>query len=152
LLGAGGAARGIYNGLKSSGYLNIDIANRTFEKAEKIKQTNLVGRTKILTLEEAESKLDQYDIIIQSTSVGMMPKTNEQIINLDILQQTTIISDIVYLSISMHYLKDVKKSRANIQKGHIIMLYQAELGFNIWTNQQIKMNDMDLKLQNKLEG
>lgn len=152
LLGAGGAARGIYNGLKSSGYLNIDIANRTFEKAEKIKQTNLVGRTKILTLEEAESKLDQYDIIIQTTSVGMKPKTNEQIINLDKLKQTAIISDIVYQPIMTQFLKDGKKRGANIHKGHTMLLYQAELAFNIWTNQQIKMNDMDLKLQNKLEG
>src|SRR5699024_8680930 len=95
-LRAGDNARRIYNKSKSSKYLNIDIAKRTFEKAEKIKQTNLVGRTKILTLEEAESKLDQYDIIIQTTSVGMKPKTNEQIINLDKLKQTAIISDIVY--------------------------------------------------------
>src|SRR5699024_12132346 len=71
LLGAVGSARWSYNGLKSSGYLNIDIANRTYEKAKKIKQTNLVGRTKIITLEEDESKLDQYNIIIKKTSVAM---------------------------------------------------------------------------------
>src|SRR5699024_12381298 len=32
LLGAVGAARGIYNRLKSSGYLNIDVYNLYFEK------------------------------------------------------------------------------------------------------------------------
>src|SRR5690625_5397060 len=102
--------------MKSSRYLNIDIANRTFEKAEKIKQTNLVGRNKILTLEEAESKLDQYDIIIQTTSVGMKPKTNEQIINFDKLKQTAIISDIVYQPIMTQFLKDGKKRVEIIHK------------------------------------
>src|SRR5699024_12450776 len=131
--------------LKSSGYLNIDIANRTFEKAEKIKQTNLVGRTKILTLEEAESKLDQYDIIIQTTSVGMKPKTNEQIINLDKLKQTDIISDIVYQPIITQFLKDGKKRGAIIHKGHIMLLNKAIVVLNIWTNQQIDMNIMDVK-------
>lgn len=152
LLGAGGAARGIYNGLKSSGYLHIDIANRTLEKAEKIKQTNLLGETEIITLEAAEQVLDQYDIIIQTTSVGMKPHLEKQIIKLDKIKSNAITSDIVYQPIMTQFLKEAKALGANIHTGHTMLLYQAELAFNIWTNKQVAVGNMDLKLQTILEG
>lgn len=152
LLGAGGASRGIYNGLKSSGYLNIDIANRTLEKAEEIKQTNLSGKTNILTLNNAEQVLDQYDLVVQTTSVGMKPDVDTQIINLDKLKSTSIISDIVYQPIMTQFLKEGGKRGAQIHKGHTMLLYQAELAFNIWTKKQVEIDNLDLKLQTILEG
>lgn len=152
LLGAGGAARGIYNGLKSSGYLNVDIANRTLEKAEEIQHTNISGMTNVLTLNEAEQVLDRYDIVIQTTSVGMKPNIDTQIISLDKLKSTAIISDIVYQPIMTQFLKEGKKRGASIHKGHTMLLYQAELAFNIWTQKQVEIGNMDLKLQTILEG
>lgn len=152
LIGAGGAARGIYNALKSSDYLKIDIANRTLKKAEEIKQTNLLGVTNILTLDEAEQVLGQYDIVVQTTSVGMKPHVDTQIINLEKLKPTTIISDIVYQPIMTQFLKEGKRRGANIHKGHTMLLYQAELAFNIWTNKQVEVDNLDLKLQTVLEG
>ncbi len=152
LLGAGGASRGIYNGLKSSGYLNIDIANRTLEKAEEIKQTNLSGKTNVLTLNNAEQVLDQYDLVVQTTSVGMKPDVDTQIINLDKLKSTSIISDIVYQPIMTQFLKEGGKRGAQIHKGHTMLLYQAELAFNIWTKKQVEIDNLDLKLQTILEG
>jgi len=152
LLGAGGAARGIYNGLKSSGYLNVDIANRTLEKAEEIKHTNISGMTNVLTLNEAEQVLDRYDIVIQTTSVGMKPNIDTQIISLDKLKSTAIISDIVYQPIMTQFLKEGKKRGASIHKGHTMLLYQAELAFNIWTEKQVEIGNMSLKLQTILEG
>ncbi len=152
ILGAGGAARGIYNGLKISGYLNIDIANRTLEKAEEIKQTNLIGKTEVITLDTAEQVLNQYDIIIQTTSVGMKPNVDAQIINLTNLKSNVIISDIVYQPIMTQFLKSGIIQGANIHTGHTMLLYQAELAFNIWTEKQVNVENMDLKLQEILEG
>lgn len=152
IIGAGGAARGIYNGLKSSGYLNIDIANRTLEKAKEIKETNLIGKTEVITLDRAEHALNQYDIIIQTTSVGMKPNVDAQIINLTNLKSNVIISDIVYQPIMTQFLKSGKIQGANIHTGHTMLLYQAELAFNIWTEKQVNVENMDLKLQEILEG
>lgn len=152
LLGAGGAARGIYNGLKSCGYETIDIANRTLEKAEKIKATNLLGKTKVITLDAAEQILNEYDIVIQTTSVGMKPYVDYQIIKLNNLKANVIISDIVYQPIMTQFLKDAKAQGAQIHTGHTMLLYQAELAFNLWTNKQVEVEDMDSKLQTILEG
>lgn len=108
--------------------------------------------TNVLTLNEAEQVLDRYDIVIQTTSVGMKPNIDTQIISLDKLKSTAIISDIVYQPIMTQFLKEGKKRGASIHKGHTMLLYQAELAFNIWTEKQVEIGNMSLKLQTILEG
>ncbi len=152
LLGAGGAARGIYNGLKGSGYLNIDIANRTIEKAEEIKKTFTKGETKVMSLQAAEQVLDQYDLIVQTTSVGMKPNVAEEIVNLTKLKPNVIVSDIVYQPIMTQFLKSAQEKGAQIHTGHTMLLYQAQLAFNIWTETQVDVGNMDKKLEKILEG
>ncbi|HLQ83445.1 MAG TPA: shikimate dehydrogenase [Pseudogracilibacillus sp.] len=152
LLGAGGAARGIYNGLKGSGYLNIDIANRTIEKAEEIKKTFTKGETKVMSLQAAEQVLDQYDLIVQTTSVGMKPNVAEEIVNLNKLKPNVIVSDIVYQPIMTQFLKSAQEKGAQIHTGHTMLLYQAQLAFNIWTETQVDVGNMDKKLEKILEG
>lgn len=152
LLGAGGAARGIYNGLKGSGYLNIDIANRTLEKAEEIKKTFTKGETKVMSLQAAEQVLDQYDLIVQTTSVGMKPDVAEEIVNVTKLKPNVIVSDIVYQPIMTQFLKSAQEKGALIHTGHTMLLYQAQLAFNIWTETQVDIGNMDKKLEKILEG
>src|SRR5690606_11768092 len=72
IIGAGGAARGIYISLAASGVKNIDIFNRSIEKAESLikdcpYQVNSIPITKV----DAENRLGQYQVIINTTSVGM---------------------------------------------------------------------------------
>ena len=78
IIGAGGAAKGIYHGLKSRGYQTITVANRTLEKA-----TLIASNQHVLTLDEAEEKLSTFDIIIQTTSVGMKPHIHDKILSLN---------------------------------------------------------------------
>lgn len=152
ILGSGGASRGIYNGLKSSGYHRIDIANRTAKKADEISKTNLVGQTKIISLTKASEELAKYDIIIQTTSVGMKPNEHEKIIDLKQLSKDSIVSDIVYQPIMTKFLYESKEIGANIHHGHTMLLYQAKLAFEIWTGKQVELNNMEQKLQGILEG
>src|SRR5699024_3860194 len=152
LLGAGGAARGIYNGLKGSGYLNIDIANRIIEKAEEIKKTFTKGETKVMSLQAAEQVLDQYDLIVQTTSVGMKPNVAEEIVNLNKLKPNVIVSDIVYQPMMTQFLKSAQEKGAQIHTGHTMLLYQAQLAFNIWKETQVDVGNMDKKSEKILEG
>lgn len=147
ILGAGGAAKGIYHGLKSRGYHSISIANRTLNKAEAIASGNYV-----LTLDDAEKKLDGFDIVIQTTSVGMKPDTENQILSLKNIKQDTIVSDIVYQPIKTQFLKEAEKYGAKIHYGHTMLLYQAKYAFEIWTNKEPDIRDLDASLESKLEG
>ncbi|WP_054753060.1 shikimate dehydrogenase [Piscibacillus salipiscarius] len=79
ILGAGGAAKGIFYSLKSHAPKQLDVANRTISKASKM--TNHYEHSQEMDLEYAEKQLDQYDLIIQTTNVGMEPNENELIIS-----------------------------------------------------------------------
>ncbi|WP_085991844.1 shikimate dehydrogenase [Oceanobacillus senegalensis] len=153
ILGAGGAARGIYYGLSDAGYQHIDIANRTKEKAEEIasiKQTST--ETQIITLKEAERNLSEYDVIIQTTSVGMKPEVDNSVVSLQRLKPETIVSDIVYQPIKTTFLKQAKQKGSTIHFGHTMLLYQAKLAYEIWTEIDVQIDNMDEELQLILEG
>lgn len=153
LLGAGGAARGIYDALTTSGFTYVDLANRTLSSAEEIAELKLPHtKTKTFTLQEAEARLAEYDVIIQTTSVGMKPHIDKMVISLDHLKPETIVSDIVYQPLETTFLKTAQAKGAKIHYGHTMLLYQAQYAFEIWTNQQVEVGDMDEQLKSILEG
>ncbi|WP_087971741.1 shikimate dehydrogenase [Oceanobacillus rekensis] len=153
LLGAGGATRAIYYALDASGFTTIDIANRTRASAEEITEAaNSSAQTEILSLEEAEKHAGNYDLIIQTTSVGMKPKQNDTIIKSDNIKTNAIVSDIVYQPIQTKFLRCSAERGAMTHQGHTMLLYQAQYAFEIWTGKKIKMDDMEVKLKDILEG
>lgn len=153
ILGAGGAARGIYCGLDFAGYVNIDIANRTTDRAREIaKLRSEATNTEILTLNEVEDHLLKYDLIIQTTSVGMKPNIDNTIIRLNSLKTDVIVSDIVYQPIKTKFLREAEDLGVRIHLGHTMLLYQGLYAFEIWTNLNVDINNMDKELQQVLEG
>ncbi|RDW21735.1 shikimate dehydrogenase [Oceanobacillus chungangensis] len=153
ILGAGGAARGIFCAFTEEGFTHIDIANRTMARAEEIaKLATDKTTTKILTLEEAEQSINQYDLIIQTTSVGMKPATDQSIISLEHLNTSCIVSDIVYQPLKTNLLTQAEAAGAQIHYGHTMLLYQAQLAFEIWTGELVSTENMDKELQLILEG
>src|SRR5690625_1924705 len=151
--GAGGAARGIYYAMMLDGFKSIDIANRTAKSAHDIAQLKSDQiSTAILTLEEAEAQVHTYDVIIQTTSVGMNPEANQSIIELRDLKDTAIVSDIVYQPIKTKFLTDAEALGADIHYGHTMLLYQAQYAFEIWTNKRLKIDDMDEVMKQMLKG
>ncbi|MFD1362988.1 shikimate dehydrogenase [Lentibacillus salinarum] len=153
LIGAGGAARGLFFGLTTAGFTRVDIANRTLSSAETIaelgkKETN----TAIMTLEEAEKQLHQYDLIIQTTNVGMKPNADDMILSLDQVGKNTIVSDIVYQPIETKFLHQAKQKGADVLYGHVMLLYQAQYAFELWTSQRVPAHDMEQDLKTVLGG
>jgi shikimate dehydrogenase len=134
LIGAGGAARGIYFSLANSGALNIDLCNRTVDKAEQlISEGKLPVSSCAYSLEEVKQMLGNYDIIINTTSVGMYPNTNESPIMLTNLKKGAVVSDIIYNPLETKLLKEAKRNGATIQNGIGMFVYQGALAFEKWT-------------------
>src|SRR5699024_8222319 len=94
ILGAGGAAKGIYHAFIQNGYEQITIANRSIEKAQQIIQNDSLS--KAISLQQAEESLSNFDVIVQTTSVGMKPHIEDMVIPLTALKEGAIVSDIVY--------------------------------------------------------
>ena len=153
ILGAGGAAKGIYSALLKNGFQNISIANRTIEKAKTLltKQSN-EANIKVITLKEAEENIALFDVIIQTTSVGMKPNEAETILSLHALKESVIVSDIVYQPLYTSFLQTAQSLGARIHFGHTMLLYQAQYAFEIWTNHVPNVQQMDKELQKILEG
>lgn len=153
IIGAGGAARGIYSALDHTGFTAIDISNRTKNKAAGIaKLGGNETETNILSLQEANRQLGDYDVIIQTTSVGMKPDEGISILELEHVKPTAIVSDIVYQPLMTKLLQDARQQGALIHFGHTMLLYQAQYAFEIWTNNKVPIDDMDDELQLILEG
>ena len=134
LIGAGGAARGIYFTLAAEGVKHIDICNRTVEKAAFLINDctyNVVSES--LTLDEAEKQLQQYDIVINTTSIGMHPNIDQQPISLKNLKAHTIVSDIIYNPLETQWLKQASAKGALTQNGVGMFIYQGALAFEKWT-------------------
>ncbi|SER72901.1 shikimate dehydrogenase [Gracilibacillus ureilyticus] len=153
LLGAGGAARGIYRAIVQKGVKKVDIANRSLDKAEALLSLKTgTTTTRIMSFQEAEQHLGEYDLIVQTTSVGMKPNVEDQIIQLHHLRKETVVSDIVYQPITTKLLQDAKNRGAIIHHGHAMLLYQAQLAFEIWTGKNLDVAHMVNELEQKLRG
>ena len=153
LIGAGGAARGIYYALMIFGFSSIDIANRTLQSARNIAHLRLNHvDTNVISLQKAETDLYEYDIIIQTTSVGMKPNIDHTIIHLSKVKTGCIVSDIVYQPIKTKFLTEAEKLGASIHFGHTMLLYQAQAASEIWTFKKAKLNNLDQKLERKWRG
>ncbi|UOQ86086.1 shikimate dehydrogenase [Gracilibacillus salinarum] len=154
LLGAGGAARGIYRALIQEEIGRVDIANRSVVKAEQlIASMRFPGvDTQVLTFQEAEEYLGHYDLIIQTTSVGMKPHVDQQVLSLENLSADTVVSDIVYQPIMTQLLQDASDRGASIHHGHAMLLYQGQLAFEKWTGQSLEIHHLVDELEKKLRG
>ncbi|MEQ6389408.1 shikimate dehydrogenase [Bacillaceae bacterium S4-13-58] len=153
LLGAGGASRGIYGALTHHLFSKVDIANRSVPKMESLKEMKKdTTDTQILSLKEAEEKVGEYDVIIQTTSVGMGKGSKDQIISLHNVSSKTIVCDIVYQPIETAFLKEAKRLNAQVLTGHGMLIYQAALAFEQWTGKNVDATPLVKELELILRG
>ena len=150
ILGAGGAAQSIYYALSQFKRVRIDLANRTLEKAEALKKLGNHPYTHAISLEEAENKQNQYDIIIQTTAIGMWPETDKTVIHLSQLKESAFVSDIIYNPIETKILKQARKLGAKTQNGMKMLALQNALAIEKWTGQKVSYPQMMKTLQEAL--
>lgn len=146
LIGAGGASRGVVTALDRDGVARLDIANRTLAKAEDLSHNNIqYAGTQPLTLKAAEEKLADYDIVINTTSVGMSPRVESTPISLQHIKSGMIVSDLIYNPLETKWLKEAKNAGATILNGVDMFVNQGALAFEYWTGvtpdrQQMRYN------------
>lgn len=134
IIGAGGASRAIYFSMAQAGIKRIDFYNRTAAKAEElISSCPYKVESKVLGQEAAEKSLSDYQLVIQTTSIGMVPDTESLPLSPENLTQNTIVSDIIYNPLQTKFLKEAAKKGAAIQNGVGMFVFQGALAFEIWT-------------------
>ncbi|WP_144549889.1 shikimate dehydrogenase [Peribacillus simplex] len=153
VIGAGGAARAIYFTLVKEGVKQVDIANRTKERAAQLVSDCPYDKvSKALSIIEAEESLSQYDLIIQTTSSGMSPELDHSPLKVDQLKTGTIVSDIIYNPLQTKLLREAGEKGAETQNGLGMFINQAALAFEIWTGTMPDTARMTDIVLNKLGG
>ena len=136
ILGAGGGARAIGFGVKREGG-SITIINRTRQNGEKL-AGDLGCDFKPLT----EVKKLDYDIIVNSTSVGMTPHEDSTPVNGELLEAGTIVMDIVYNPLKTRLLKDAEKIGCATIDGVAMLVHQGAVQFELWTSKKAPVDIM----------
>ncbi|WLR44015.1 shikimate dehydrogenase [Bacillus carboniphilus] len=134
VVGAGGASRAIIFALQQAGAITIDIINRTKEKAEDL--LSVVGNIngEALSLHEAHQISKKYDILIQTSPIGMYPNVENQPLILNkLVYNHSIVCDIIYNPIKTAFLSEAKQLGLNTVDGVGMFVYQATLAFELWT-------------------
>jgi len=137
ILGAGGAARAISFILVERGS-NLLMLNRTLSKAEECAARiadffNKEAKAMELNRENLASALSKADILINTTSVGMSPNTDETPVSSDLLVPSLTVCDIVYNPIKTRLLKEVEETGAKTVGGVDMLVWQGALAFEKWT-------------------
>ena len=155
ILGAGGASRAISFILAERG-AQLVILNRLLELewAEELASriSGTFGReTRALELNRANltGTLEKADILVNTTSVGMSPDTDQTPIDGDLLRSDLIVSDIVYNPIKTRLIKEAEAAGAKTVGGLEMLIWQGALAFEKWTGQTAPvdlMRDEALKL------
>ncbi|PLR78084.1 shikimate dehydrogenase [Bacillus sp. V3-13] len=153
IVGAGGAAKAIYYALAKEGINMIDICNRTVEKAVELKKSCPFSvNTEILSIKEAEEKLNQYTLLIQTTLIGMEPATDFSPLSLENLNRDALVSDIIYNPLETKLLREAKEKGAIIQNGIDMFVYQGALAFQKWTGIMPDTARMKINVTKQLGG
>lgn len=150
LLGAGGAAHAIAFQLAKDG-AHVTIANRTLERAEALAKDVLkIGKVQASGYENLKDLIQDSDILINSTSVGMYPKISGTIATSDMMHKDLAVFDIVYNPQDTMLLKEAKKAGATTIDGVKMLVFQGAESFRIWTGRTPPVDVMEKAVREKL--
>ena len=137
LLGAGGSARAISFSLALNGVGRLTIANRTPEKAESLasevkEKTGMDADFCPLGKEDIERTIGESDILINATSVGLHPETDNTPVPSDLLHPGLVVMDIVYNPLETRLLREAKSAGAETIDGAAMLVHQGAESLKIW--------------------
>ncbi|OGO24144.1 MAG: shikimate dehydrogenase [Chloroflexi bacterium RBG_16_51_9] len=137
LVGAGGASRGISFVLAEGG-ANLVILNRNLEKAEHLARQVLKNTGKTVTVAELSAAnlkkaIDKTDILVNATSVGMSPNSEETPVPARLLRRGLVVYDIVYNPVKTRLLREAEAAGAETISGIDMLVWQGALAFEKWT-------------------
>lgn len=153
IIGAGGAARAVAITLASKEIKELYIANRTETKAgELAKACKPLAATRSLTLSLAQARLMEFDLVINTTSVGMAPNVDNLPISLEMLGRHTIVTDLIYNPTETRFLKMARQKGAKTQNGLNMFVLQGGLAFEKWTGKSAPRDIMRKAVLEQLGG
>ncbi len=136
ILGAGGAARAIGFGAAQKD-ARIYIINRTPSKGEK-----LAAELGADYLEPSQLPEISFEILINTTSVGMHPQTDDIPIAPNALPSGITVMDIIYNPLETRLLKEASRRGCKTIDGVSMFVHQGARQFFLWTGREPPVEQM----------
>lgn len=155
ITGSGGASRAIAFQIANSGIDELSILNRNLMNAESLADDLKSNLSSIgidiginaYEIDNLKRELDDSDIFIDTTPLGMYPNVNDNpIAESDMLHEDLLVNDIVYTPMETSLIKEAIKANAEVVYGYKMLLYQGIRSFEIWLNQEAPIDVMEKAL------
>lgn len=130
VLGAGGAARAIVYGLIEAGASQVIVMNRTADKAKDVAELN-TDIVRVAPWDSRDAMLRDAGLLVNTTSLGMSGKDALEI-DLELLPDDAVVSDIVYAPLMTDLLRQAQTRGNQIVTGIGMLLHQARPAFERW--------------------
>lgn len=144
LLGAGGAARAIAFAVKDAGG-ELIILNRTVSDAQELAKS---VDCQFGSLEKLSELLPTTEILINSTSVGMVPDIDKSLVDKKFLNKKLIIMDIVSNPKETKLLREAREVGCQTVFADRMLLWQGVLKFEMYTGIKPPIKIMEESLLN----
>ena len=160
IVGAGGAARAvIYTLIRYFKPSTIYLINRTEQRAETLKNY-FVDKMKYNSFKTRElfppELIDVFrnsKLIINATSVGMFPESDDTITSLNnSFTKGQIVFDLVYNPPLTQLLKTASSEGATVLDGLKMLVHQAAKSFEMWTGEEMPVEEVHKTLQLYIKG
>ena len=154
ILGAGGASRAITYQI-SRVDCRVTVLNRSVEKARKlVDDLRPTASAQLLYggLNQLPGVIVGTDALINTTPVGMSPKTSDSPVPEELLHDGLFIYDVIYNPIKTKLLKDAEAKGARTLSGVKMLVYQGAEAFRMWTGVEPPLDLMQRVVEEKLGG
>jgi len=136
IIGAGGAARAIGYGVHTAG-ARVTLTNRSPQSG-----SDLATDLEVDFLPLADISTDSFDILINTTPVGMHPAVNAVPIPGGILCPGMVVMDIVYNPLETTWLKTAARAGCRTIDGLAMFVNQGARQFEWWTGRKAPVDIM----------
>jgi shikimate dehydrogenase len=155
IMGAGGAARAIAFILAEKG-AELTILNRSLDSAKAVAERVFQAlRIKIksdkLAAGNLEAALAKTDILVNATSIGMVPDVTETPVPAGLLRKELTVVDIIYNPLQTRLLEEAEKKVSRVIGGLEMLVRQGAASFELWTGSPAPVEAMRKAAQGALK-
>ena len=142
IIGAGGASRAVIWSFLKKNKMNIKLFNRSKDRGLKLIEDmkKLFPASNIILCSDLSEALYNSSLLVNCSSLGMngQPKLS---INLEQMNNNSIVYDIVYTPVITELLHKAKKLNFTTIDGLGMLINQAVPAFEMWHNTKVTVSD-----------
>ncbi|MCM1538360.1 MAG: shikimate dehydrogenase [bacterium] len=157
ILGAGGVGRAVAMMCAVRGAARVYLLNRTWEKAkevaDEVREKTGFDRISAVALSDYRSVPQRKYLVIQATSVGMYPHTEEAVITApDFYAYAGTGVDLIFNPAQTMFMKYAAQAGARTMNGLKMLLYQGILAYELWNDVKVSEEQAQIVYQKMKEA